>query len=274
MDNANSPEYLRKIRSQVIENLKRTTFAPSVQMTDVPRDPEGMDDEADAVLDDLDEDDNKDQRYTKRRWDKYVEKDGELSESEDEEENESNGVRRQLGVRKRRNMMNFGDHPLTLAAEEELASEAGTPMRGRSRLGDGLRASRSAVDAVVNGSVHSSPANSDESEASSIASRKSSISQDDLTMEEGDIDMTDEVMDPAPAPAHASAEGPQEATPPDSPPEAIAAPIMPATMDDEMGDDAMDEGDTLDDPELMKEEGRQERENEDVAAEQATENAL
>ncbi|KAG2411850.1 histone deacetylase RPD3 [Aspergillus terreus] len=108
MDNANTKEYLDKIRAQVVENLKRTAFAPSVQMTDVPRDPlvEGMDDEADAIMDDLDEDENKDKRYTKRRFDQYVEKPGELSDSEDEEENAANGVRKPAGL-KRRNQANF-----------------------------------------------------------------------------------------------------------------------------------------------------------------------
>lgn len=105
MDNANTKEYLDKIRSQVIENLRRTGFAPSVQMTDVPRDPliEGLDDEADAIMDDLDEDENKDKRYTKRRFDQYIEKTGELSDSEDEEENAANGVHRQPGAIRRRN---------------------------------------------------------------------------------------------------------------------------------------------------------------------------
>ena len=56
MDNANSREYLEKIRIQVIENLKRTTFAPSVQMQDVPRDSLAMNDEDEAAMDDLDED--------------------------------------------------------------------------------------------------------------------------------------------------------------------------------------------------------------------------
>ncbi|KAL5361908.1 hypothetical protein BJX96DRAFT_94651 [Aspergillus floccosus] len=108
MDNANTKEYLDKIRAQVVENLKRTAFAPSVQMTDVPRDPlvEGMDDEADAIMDDLDEDENKDKRYTKRRFDQYVEKPGELSDSEDEEESAANGVRKPAGLR-RRNQANF-----------------------------------------------------------------------------------------------------------------------------------------------------------------------
>ncbi|OQD77868.1 hypothetical protein PENDEC_c002G06134 [Penicillium decumbens] len=109
MDNANTKDYLDKIRSQVIENLKRTSFAPSVQMTDVPRNPllEGMDDEADDILDDLDEDENKDKRFTQRRFDQYVEKPGELSESEDEEENAANGVRRQPGAHRRRNITNY-----------------------------------------------------------------------------------------------------------------------------------------------------------------------
>lgn len=109
MDNANTKEYLDKIRNQVVENLKRTAFAPSVQMTDVPRNPilDGMDDEADDVMDDLDEDDNKDKRFTQRRFDQYTEKAGELSDSEDEEENAANGVRRQPGAIRRRNQVNY-----------------------------------------------------------------------------------------------------------------------------------------------------------------------
>ena len=109
MDNANTKDYLDKIRAQVVENLKRTAFAPSVQMTDVPRDPlvDGMDDEADAILDDLDEDENKDKRYTKRRFDQYIEKPGELSDSDDEEENAANGVRPQPNALKRRNQINY-----------------------------------------------------------------------------------------------------------------------------------------------------------------------
>lgn len=74
-------------------------------MTDVPRDPlvGGIDDEADAVLDDLDEDENKDTRFTKRRFDQYVEKPGELSDSEDEDDNAANGIRPPPHPLKRRN---------------------------------------------------------------------------------------------------------------------------------------------------------------------------
>ncbi|KAL4962265.1 histone deacetylase RPD3 [Aspergillus stella-maris] len=109
MDNANTREYLDKIRTQVVENLKRTAFAPSVQMTDVPRESlvDGMDDEAEAILDDLDEDENKDKRFTKRQFDQYIEKPGELSDSEDEDENAANGVSRKPVHLKRRNQANY-----------------------------------------------------------------------------------------------------------------------------------------------------------------------
>jgi histone deacetylase 1/2 len=45
MQNANSPEYLKKILDQVLQNLSRTKFAPSVQLQDVPRDAEDKGDE-------------------------------------------------------------------------------------------------------------------------------------------------------------------------------------------------------------------------------------
>jgi histone deacetylase 1/2 len=134
MDNANTRDYLDKIRTQVIENLRRTAFAPSVQMTDVPREPlvEGMDDEADAILDDLDEDENKDKRFTKRRFDQYIEKVGELSDSEDEEENATNGVRHQPNAEKRRNRVNYRN---LAVADSGVDSGMGTP-RDISSLAD------------------------------------------------------------------------------------------------------------------------------------------
>lgn len=134
MDNANTRDYLEKIRTQVVENLKRTAFAPSVQMTDVPRNPlvDGIDDEADDVLDDLDEDENKDKRFTQRRFDKYVEKPGELSESEDEEENSANGIRRQPNAIRRRNQTNYRNID---AVESGLESGIATPQEASS-VGD------------------------------------------------------------------------------------------------------------------------------------------
>ena len=134
MDNANTKDYLDKIRNQVVENLKRTAFAPSVQMTDVPRNPlvDGMDDEADDVLDDLDEDENKDKRFTQRRFDQYVEKAGELSDSEDEDVKAANGVRRQPNATRRRNHANYRN----LDADSGLDSGMATPQEASS-VGDG-----------------------------------------------------------------------------------------------------------------------------------------
>lgn len=259
MDNANSMEYLQKIKVQVIENLKRTTFAPSVQMTDVPRDPEGMNDEADAELDDLDEDENPDSRYTKRRWDKYIEKDGELSDSEDEDENEANGVRRQPSAHKRRrNMMDY-QNPMAAADDKDISGIV-SARSGRSRIGsaNGI-GSHTASDAEG--------PRSDESEAETFdGPREDSLSSGDREEDE-DIDMADEPVINGTGPAV----GPQEATPPDSPPTVAANPTVPAHVVESTGDDAMDEGDTLDDPDLAKEEGRDEREQEDITAEKATE---
>ena len=270
MDNANSPEYLEKIKNQVIENLRRTVHAPSVQMTEVPRDPEGMDDEADAILDDLDEDERKDQRYTKRRWDKYVEKEGELSESEDEEENGRNGVHRQQHMRKRRNILtDVNPHAVSTMDDDLLARGVRAPSHDSDGIED------AGLGAVTNGSARSSTTNPDESDASSPKSRDDSLPPGDTTMQDIDEEMADEPAAPITNGIHlAAAEGPQEATPPASPPTNPVAPILSSTVAATPDDDAMDEGetgDTLDDPEAAQENGLMEREEENANAEKATE---
>lgn len=158
MDNANTKEYLDKIRNQVVENLKRTAFAPSVQMTDVPRNPilDGMDDEADDVMDDLDEDENKDKRFTQRRFDQYTEKVGELSDSEDEEENAANGVRRQPGAIRRRNQVNYRN----LEPDSGLDSGMATPQ-------DASSAADGEVDSTLDAKMADAPRT--EPEAASTA---------------------------------------------------------------------------------------------------------
>ncbi|KAF3764175.1 histone deacetylase, partial [Cryphonectria parasitica EP155] len=93
MENANSPEYLEKIKNAVIENLKKTIPAPSVQMQDVPR--QGMNvmtDEDEAELDDEDADNNKDVRITRRNADKNVARDDEFEESDDEDMDKAVGI--------------------------------------------------------------------------------------------------------------------------------------------------------------------------------------
>lgn len=160
MDNANSMDYLNKIKNQVIENLSRTKFGPSVQMTDVPRDPEGLDDEADAALDDEDEDENKDARMTQHRWDKHIEHEGELSESEDEAENERNGIVNKKPIR-RRNIMDYQNpHAVPDIDDSGVATPAsvtnGEPAALlNSRIQEGLLAAK--VSASPNGQRISSP---------------------------------------------------------------------------------------------------------------------
>ncbi|KAH8174556.1 histone deacetylase domain-containing protein [Sarocladium implicatum] len=106
MENSNSREYLDKITAAVIDNLRQTGPAPSVQMQDVPRKPfGGMTDEEEAELDDLDEDENKDERVTQHRWDKRVENDADIDPSDDEDMAKSNGATRRGG-----NKRSFNDY--------------------------------------------------------------------------------------------------------------------------------------------------------------------
>jgi histone deacetylase 1/2 len=98
MENSNSREYLDKITAAVIDNLRQTGPAPSVQMQDVPRKPfGGMTDEEEAELDDLDEDENKDVRMSERQWEKRVENSAEFEASDDDEMARSHGATRQNG---------------------------------------------------------------------------------------------------------------------------------------------------------------------------------
>ena len=128
MDNANSPEYLNKIKNAIIENLSRTKFAPSTQMQDTPRDIPGLNDvdEQDAELDDLDEDENKDVRKSQRARDKEIERDDEFSESEDEGEGAGLGIVAQPGTRKRKNIMEFVN-PNAVADDQPVNGTPGPP---------------------------------------------------------------------------------------------------------------------------------------------------
>lgn len=78
MENHNTREYLEKVRTRVVENLRHVTFAPSVQIQDVPRDVYSSDEE------DEDDSKNKDKRITQKMRDKRRVSELELSDSEDE----------------------------------------------------------------------------------------------------------------------------------------------------------------------------------------------
>lgn len=109
MENANSREYLEKIKVQVIENLRNTAHAPSVQMTDIPRtDIFGGTEEDDDILDDRDDDENPDTRLTQRKWEARITRDDELYESDDEVIAAANGVKRQNGTIHQKGVVNWG----------------------------------------------------------------------------------------------------------------------------------------------------------------------
>ncbi|PNY23899.1 Histone deacetylase RPD3 [Tolypocladium capitatum] len=110
MENSNSREYLEKITAAVIDNLRQTGPAPSVQLQDVPRRPfGGMTDEEEAELDDLDEDENKDVRMTEHRWDKHVQNDAEFEASDDEDMSAANGATRRNGNKRAFNDFRKGE---------------------------------------------------------------------------------------------------------------------------------------------------------------------
>jgi histone deacetylase 1/2 len=210
MDNANSREYLSKIRDQCLENLRRTQHAPSVQMTDVPRDSlGGMNDDDEAALDDQDEDEYPDRRNTQRRADKYIEKNGELSDSEDEEMNEQNGIRKQIAEKSRRARINYRGIQ-DVHNDSGMDSAIGTPAGGSS-----LPDIDNDVD-MDEGAVSAAPslegAANDSALASGVASPQVAADADTM-MEDA------EVAPAAPRTAtEESSTAQQEATPPDSPP--------------------------------------------------------
>ncbi|KAL8731220.1 MAG: hypothetical protein Q9181_004379 [Wetmoreana brouardii] len=278
MDNMNHREYLEKIQLQVIENLKRTTIhAPSVQMTEVPRDSMGINDEDDAALDDLDEDTHPDQRKTKRQWDRYIERDDELSASEDEEENERNGVRRQPGMKRRRNIMNY-QNPTAAPDDEEIVNGTVSPSgaNGKDMANGGSAQDEDEIDNQSNSDLGE---DSDLEDGVPNGGSRPPVEAED---EDGDLEMADDAPThdnatngarPHPAPATAER---QEATPPDSPPQIAAQAAAPTQQAaDDIGNDAMDEGDTIDAEEdaaaAAKEAGEAERDKEDVQAEKTTE---
>lgn len=213
-------------------------------MTDVPRDPliDGLDDEADAIMDDLDEDENKDKRYTQRRFDQYVEKTGELSDSEDEDELAANGVRRQPGAARRRNHIN---HRHLDAADSGLESGMATP-REASAVPDQDEDMDVTADIAAEKPLTSAPEIGAESRQSPSDADTSSKIEDKLAAEtkdtaqepstraespasalsdvHSDIDMEDANVTATEAEAAPSEETlGQQKTPPASPPAAAAA---------------------------------------------------
>ncbi|KAK9463849.1 uncharacterized protein V1516DRAFT_668861 [Lipomyces oligophaga] len=117
MQNANSKEYLDRVMQYVLENLSRTKFAPSVQMTEVPRD------RPEEEPEDEDTEEAKEMRGgTQSDWDTHVQRDGELSDSEDEGEGGRRDIHSHKG-RKRTKALNVNGFNNTGSA----SSVPGTP---------------------------------------------------------------------------------------------------------------------------------------------------
>ncbi|KAG9242942.1 hypothetical protein BJ878DRAFT_143599 [Calycina marina] len=113
MENANSREYLEKIKIQVLENLRHTAHAPSVQSTVIPGATFlGGTEEDDDVVADLDEDENPDVRMTEHRQDKQITRDDEFDESDDEGDARPklHGSRINWNGQRRVNFMDFQFH--------------------------------------------------------------------------------------------------------------------------------------------------------------------
>ncbi|KAJ2604423.1 histone deacetylase [Coemansia sp. RSA 1722] len=72
--NMNSPEYLDRMRSQVLQNIERTRFAPSVQMQDVPRDVDRDTADEDAL--------DPDERMPESARDQHIVPDAEMYEAD------------------------------------------------------------------------------------------------------------------------------------------------------------------------------------------------
>ena len=204
MDNANTAEYLEKIKNQVIDNIRRTMHKPSVQMTDIPSDIHGMDDEADAIMNDEDEEMNTDTRHSARQWDLQTEKDGELSDSEDENAKRQNGVKKTRSSR--RNIMNY-QNLHAVPDDDEIISNLGVSVEAQSGANG---ESKSSVASPTPTSSHPSPPT-----ANAV---------------DGDVDMVD--RNASPVLQASAAEGPQAVTPPESPQSVQRAPANEDVAED------------------------------------------
>jgi histone deacetylase 1/2 len=248
MENANSKDYLEKIKIQVIENLKKTAHAPSVQMTDVPRTTMlGGTDEDEDILDDADEDENKDIRTTKRQWDRRIEREDEFEDSDDEEIARSEGIVPQNGP-KRRNVNTQVPNSNPAASDIDMDSGIPTPevsidideattaavVEANSEVNAELMEQKT-LDATVAESGEVGPSN-----AASRADSPKQIAVDN----EGDVEMSGEALKQAPTATEPASEVPN------------------STADDTMTD-APDS--------VIKQEGEVERTAADVKGEIATE---
>ncbi|KAF2678810.1 histone deacetylase 1 [Lentithecium fluviatile CBS 122367] len=264
MENANSNDYLHKIKSAVIDNIRRTG-KPSVEaMQTIPDNPAGLalglDSDAEDEDNDMDADENPDTRVTQRQRDQQIEHEGEFDDpSDDEEYKDSLGVRAQPGTRRRRNIMDYQN--------PNAASDGGaTPDGSRGLNGESARQRRS-----VSLASSARPLNGTSSRTRTPAIPAEADEDGDVEMEESENPSGSAPAGPSDAPAAVPSGSQSPAgvvTPPESPPAPTAtSATLTADVDMEGASDetAKDEDATL------KEEGEAERDSENVKGEVQTE---
>ncbi|KAF2010611.1 hypothetical protein BU24DRAFT_436683 [Aaosphaeria arxii CBS 175.79] len=294
MENANSHDYLHKIKSTVIENIRRTG-KPSVEaFTNIPAESlnRGMDSDDEDEMDDLDADANPDKRVTQRQRDQQIDNEAEFEDaSEDEEYKESLGVRRQPGQKRRRNIMDF-QNPDALPDDGE-----STPNGARALNGESARTTQQPSPAPPQQSA--SRASSKGATGAATSEKPTPVAGAD---EDGDIDMdaadNDEAAEAVekeetapekeaePAAVEATTEAaPQDAptsrsrspagvvTPPESPAPAVATETAEAEATAEGDVEMKDDETKAEEIQEKKDEGLKERTEEDERAEAQTEAA-
>ncbi|KAH7092639.1 hypothetical protein FB567DRAFT_558031 [Paraphoma chrysanthemicola] len=252
MENANSHDYLHKIKATVIDNIRRTG-KPSVEaFTNIPNNPGLLrmaDSDAEDEDDDLDADENPDARMTQRQRDQQIENEAEFyEESEDEDYKNSLGVRAQPGVKRRRNI---SDYPNPNAAPA-----------------DGLDTGEDVLEGMDETNGESAISTRQPSAAVKSRSHTPAVPEQ-AADEDGDVDMD------APAATAASTRSQSPAgvvTPPESPPSAATASAQAPTSAPS-ADVAMEgvDDDTKQAVSEAKEEGQAERDSENVKGEVRTE---
>ncbi|KAL6707011.1 histone deacetylase [Coniothyrium glycines] len=242
MENANSHDYLHKIKSAVIENIRRTG-KPSVEaFTTIPEVSlsRAMDSDAEDEDDDEDADANPDKRVTQRQRDNQIEHEAELYDASDDEDYKNNlGVRAQPGTKKRRNITDF-QNPHSGPVHEEDEFNVGSAVSTRQ------------ASAAVKSRTHTPTAGEQQAD------------------EDGDIDM-DGTTGLVEATGSTRSQSPAGVvTPPESPPAATtttalaptSAPVADVEMEDNDNKEAITEA---------KAEGEDARDAENVTSEVRTE---
>ncbi|KAF2737687.1 hypothetical protein EJ04DRAFT_510122 [Polyplosphaeria fusca] len=286
MENANSSDYLSKIRNTVIDNIRRTGKPSTEAFQPIPDNPltRGMESDDEDEMDDQDADENPDQRVTQRQRDQQIEHGAEYYDpSDDEDYKNSLGVRRQPGHKKRRGIMDFQN---ANAADDD---EAGTPDGLRALNGESGRITERASPAAARRSMSraSSARPSGANGAVAAGARSNGTSSRTRTPaaaadEDGDVEMEEATDAQASGPANAAdASGLSTPgaipSPPQSPPAPAPSNIpvtATATATATADDVEMEEEAKAEEAQQEKDRGLKEREEEDQKAETKTEEAL